>query len=85
MCNKPGDEIHDGEGHGFNSVGIMVQKSISDAVAVKGLDSGFRNGRSFEISAEIEDVGGGVIRLFVKMDNPCFFIEQSSPGAEFSI
>lgn len=85
MCNEPGDKIHDGESHGFNSIGIMVRKSISDAIAVKGLDSGFRDGRAFEVSAEIEDVSGRVIRLFVKMDNPCFFIEQSSPGAEFGI
>ena len=61
MCNETGDEIQDWERHGFNSIGIMVQKSISDAIAVKGLDSGFRDGRAFEVSAEIEDVGGRVI------------------------
>lgn len=85
MRNEPGDEVHDWERHGFNSIGIMVQKSIRDALAVKGFDSGFRDGRAFEVSAEIEDVGGGVIGLFVKMDNPGFCIEQSSPGAEFGV
>lgn len=47
MCNEPGDKIHDWQYHGFNSVGIVVQVNISDVFAVKGLDSGFSDGRAF--------------------------------------
>ncbi len=61
MCNEPGDKIHDWQRHGFNSVGIVVQINISDVLAVKGLDSGFSDGRAFEVSAQVADDGGWVI------------------------
>jgi hypothetical protein len=82
MSNESGDEVGDGEGHGFGGFGIMVEIVIGDGSAVIMGDSGFPDGRTFEIFTKVVDGKFMIVGLLVKMDDPGLAVEVGHPRAE---
>ena len=82
MRDQTSEELEDGEGHGRQGVGVVVEIFERDGAAVISFDAGFAEGRALEIFAEIFDGGLAVIRLFIEVDDPGFVIEDIEPGVK---
>lgn len=80
MADESGDEVQDRQRHGFFFVGIMVEILVGNRFSIVEFDTGFPNRGTFEIFAEIVNIGIHVVRLFVEVDNPWRVIELGSPG-----
>jgi len=82
MGDQSSEEFEDGEGHGSQGIGIVVEIYERDGDSIVGFNACFTEGRALEIFAEIFDGGLAVIGLFVEMDNPGFVIEDIEPGVK---
>ena len=85
MRDQTSEELEDGEGHGRQGVGVVVEIFERDGDAIVSFDAGFAEGRAFEIFAEIFDGGLAVIGLFIEMDNPGFVVKDIEPGVESGV
>jgi len=72
VANKPGDKFKSRQYFCFSKISIMIKKRISNKRAVITFNPSFTNWRSFNIFSKIINVFLFVIRVFSKVNNPCF-------------
>jgi hypothetical protein len=82
MPDQAGNEVGDREGHSLGGFGGMIQIVIGNGSAVIVSDSGFADGRTFEIFAKIFDGEFMIVGLLVKMDDPGLTVEVGHPRAK---
>ena len=61
MTDESGNEFEDRQSHGFFCIGIMVEVFIGNRFPIIVFDTGFTNGRTFEIFAKIVNIGFHVL------------------------
>lgn len=61
MADEPFDKVQYRQGHNFFDIGIVIKILKGNGITVIEFDSGFTNGRAFEVFTEILDIGLHVV------------------------